>query len=116
VKERRTSNRSFNVCNRCFVESVENYGKAVGRPKYYWQEIQSAYPGLWFALHRIKLYRHERLHLQLTAQASKEMLSYLSQDLEGKAPSKVPDLFFMLQQCVLDGLLTGLQIEISKLT
>ena len=106
----------ISVCNRCFVESIENYGKAAGIPKYYWQDIKTAYPGLWFALHRIKLYRHERLHLQLTAQASKEMLAYLTQDLEGRSPSKVSDLYFTLQQCVLDGLLTGLQIEVSRLT
>ncbi len=106
----------INVCNRCFVESIEIYGKAHGFSKYYWQEIKDAYPGLWISLQRIKLYRHERFHIQLTASASTEMKKYLNQDLEGKSPSKIPDVYFMLQQCVLDGLLTGLQIEISRLS
>ena len=56
------------------------------------------------------------MHIQLTAQASTELVKYLNQDLEGRNPSRVDDLFFLLQQCVLDGLLTGIQIEIASLS
>lgn len=105
----------INTCNRCFVESIESYGKAQGRDKYFWQEIKAAYPGLWHALHRIKIYRVEQLHLVLTNQASAELLKYLAQDLEGRPFGSVKDAYFILQQCVLDGLLSGIQVELSNL-
>jgi hypothetical protein len=106
----------LDTCNKCFVESVENFGQSIDRNKYYWQDIRTTYPGLWYALQRIKIYRHESLHLMLTEQAAGELLAYLKQDLEGKQPSSVRDCYFILQQCVLDGLLTGIQIEIGNLT
>jgi len=104
------------ICNKCFVESIENYGNSIGNNKYYWKNIKTAYPGLWHSLQRIKIYRHENVHLTLTTNASNELLTYLKQDLEGKSASEVKDANFVLQQCVLDGLLTGIQIEINKLT
>jgi hypothetical protein len=106
----------INTCNKCFIESIENYGSSIGEKKYYWEQIKTAYSGLWHALHRIKIYRHDNLHLMLTKQASTELLGYLQQDLDGKNPSTVQDLYFVLQQCVLDGFLTGIQIEINNLT
>lgn len=106
----------INTCNKCFVESIENYGKTVGKNKYYWEEIKKTYPGLWHALHRIKIYRHERMHIQLNTAASQALTEYLSQDLENRNPSSIEALFFILQQCVLDSLLTGLQIEISNIS
>lgn len=106
----------IDTCNKCFVESVEIYGQSIGNNKYYWQDIKTAYPGLWYALQRIKIYRHDNLHLMLTKQVSKELLAYVKQDLEGKQPSSVRDCYFILQQCVLDGLLTGIQIEIGNIT
>ena len=117
VVETENQFRQFiDTCNKCFVESVENFGQSIGRNKYYWQDIKTTYAGLWYALQRIKIYRHESLHLMLTKQASGELLAYLKQDLEGKPPSSVRDCYFILQQCVLDGLLTGIQIEIGNLT
>jgi len=105
----------IDVCNKCFVESIENFGKSIGHPHYFWEKIKTAYPGLWHALHRIKIYRHEGAHLMLSKSASADLLLFLEQDLEGKKPSTVQDCYFILQQCVLDGLLTGIQIEMSKL-
>ncbi len=105
-----------NICNQCFVESIENYGASIGNRQYYWTEIKSAYPGLWHALHRVKIYRHESVHLVLTSGASADLLAYLKQDLESKKPSEVRDCYFILQQCMLDGLLTGIQIEMSNIT
>lgn len=108
--------RSFiNSCNRCFVESIEVYGKSISKPNYYWDDVRNTFPGLWFALQRIKLYRHNYMHLKLNPKVNEEFLDYLNRDLEGRNPSQVPDVYFMLQQATLDGLLTGLQIEINKL-
>ena len=43
-------------------------------------------------------------------------MDFINTDLEGKTPSEVKDLPFVLSQCVLEGLLTGIQIESNKLT
>ncbi len=104
------------VCNKCFVESIENYGKSIGKDHYYWQDVKTRYPGLWDALQRIKIYRNEHLHLILNEKATDELIAFLKRDLEGRSPSAVPDVHFVLQQCTLDGLLAGIQIEIGNLT
>lgn len=109
-------NHFVNICNQCFVESIENYGSSTRNKNYYWTDIKKAYPGLWHALQRIKIYRHESMHLALTSGASADLLAYLKQDLEGKMPNAVRDSYFILQQCILDGLLTGIQIEMSNMT
>jgi len=115
-----TSDNDFesfiNICNRCFVESVEAYGKAISKPRYFWEDIKVAYPSLWDALHRIKLYRHHSMHLMLNDQVNADLVTYLQRDLEGRQPSSVPQMHFVLQQCVLDGLLIGLQVEGNSLS
>lgn len=106
----------INTCFKCFVESIEVYGKPINR-KYYEDIISVKYPSLVYALERIRVYRHERHHLQLSVPITKQKLAaYLKIDLENQAPSQVKDLYFVLQQCVLDNLLAGLQAEINKLT
>jgi hypothetical protein len=105
----------INKCNRCFVESIENYGLSISRPDYFWADIKERYPGLWHALHRIKVYRHGQMHLVLQPPADQTLLEYLAIDLERRSPSQVPDLYFVLQQCTLDALLTAIQVEINKL-
>ncbi len=106
----------INVCNRCLVEAIENYGKQVGKSKYYWNEIKDDYPTLWKALLRIKIYRHEMFHIQLTAQASSELINFLSEDLDGRSVNSVADGYFVLQQCVMDSLLAAIQVETAALT
>jgi hypothetical protein len=104
-----------NKCNRCFVESVEKYGASLSNKKYFWNEIKQSYPGLFHALHRIKIYRNHQMHIILDPSVNEQLLDFLSTDLEGKSPSQVNDLYFILQQCILDGLMTGVQLEISRL-
>ena len=106
----------INTCNRCFVESIENYGKSIGKNKYLWDVIKINYAGLFDALHRIKIYRHEQNHIMLTGQASFDLISYINKDLQGQKPSEVNNIFFWLQQCILDNLFTGIQIEINQLS
>jgi hypothetical protein len=108
--------RFINVCNRCLVEGIENYGKSIGKFKYFWTQIKDQYPELHKALLRIKIYRHERFHLQLTESASTDLVSFLKEDLEGKSIGSIHDGYFILQQCVLDALLTSIQIETVALT
>lgn len=106
----------INACNRCFVESIENYGRSIAKPSYFWNDIKTAYSSLFFALNRIKIYRVNHVHLKLNSHANNALLEYLKRDLENRNPSQIPELYFVLQQCVLDGLLTGIQVEINRLS
>jgi hypothetical protein len=105
----------INCCNRCFVESIEAFGVHQKKPKYFWEEIRANYPALFQALHRIKVYRHNRMHLRLQPSVETALLSFLNQDLEGRDPRHVDEFWFVLQQCALDALLNGLQVELSRL-
>jgi hypothetical protein len=105
----------INVCNRCFIEAIENFGKSIGKDRYYWNEIKNTFPALWFALQRIKTYRHEQFHIQLTSSATADLLAYLKIDLDGRSVNEVESGYFVLQQCVLDSLLTSIQIETAAL-
>lgn len=103
-----------NVCNRCFVESVESYGTSVSKRGYFWGEFKSAYPNLQKSLNRIKVYRHNEFHLDLNDDVDAVYRDYLHQDLEGRKPSSVDDLWFRLQQAILDSLWNSVQVELSR--
>lgn len=105
----------INCCNRCFVESIESYGTHINNSRYFWTEIARSYPALWSALHRVKVYRHNRMHIRLKPDVERALRNFLTQDLEGRDPGQVDDLWFVLQQAVLDAMLAGLQVEISRL-
>ena len=104
-----------NTCNRCFVESIESYGRSINKSHYFWEEIKSTYPALSMALRRIKIYRHNRVHIKLVNGAPDELHLFLSRDLAGRSPGGVPELWFQLQQCVLDDLLVGAFVEADRL-
>ena len=104
-----------NVCNRCFVEPIEKYGTSIGQPNYFWVRIATNYPALSRALRRIKVYRHNRVHIRLERNVSQELSEFLNQDLAGQAPTTVKELWFQLQQCVLDDLLIGALVEADRL-
>ena len=103
-----------NVCNRCFVESIDSYGSSIGDNAYFWGVFKTAYPHLQKALNRIKVYRHNEFHLQLTEGVDAVYRSYLLQDLEGRSPAAVEELWFTLQQCVMDSLWNSIQVELSR--
>ena len=105
-----------NVLNRCFVESMDRQGIALGNKYFFSSLIKSTYPDLWHALQRIKLYRHFSMHLNLYDSVNAELLEYIKHDLEGRPPNQTEDIFFVLQQRTLDDLLTALQIEINRLS
>lgn len=115
VESKNEFSNFINTCNRCFVESLENYGKSTGKSDYFWKDIKDNYPGLFYALDRIKTYRNEQDHLVLNNGVEKKLLDYLKSDLEGKKPSQIDDLYFILEQRVLDGILTGIQIELNNI-
>ncbi|WP_139831325.1 MULTISPECIES: ATP-binding protein [unclassified Pseudomonas] len=113
-----TDNESFvvfiNICNRCFVESVESFGKSQNDSNYFWKTIKTTYPDLWSALHRIKVYRNNDLHLVLNTQVETQLKNYLDLDLEGKSISQVREPWFALQQAVLDELMLSIQYELAR--
>ena len=106
----------INTCNRCFVESIESYGRSIGRSKYFWEVIDHNYPALSRALKRVKVYRHNRVHIRLKGHVSTELSNFLHQDLAGQPPTAVKELWFQLQQCVLDDLLLGALVEADRLS
>ena len=106
----------INTCNRCFVESIESYGKSISENNYFWGRIGQTYPALGRALRRIKVYRHNRVHIRLENKVSEELTLFLSQDLAGQPPTTVRELWFQLQQCVLDDLLVGVLVEADRLS
>ena len=104
----------FNVCNRCFVESIENYGKSIGKPKYFWNEIKNSYPTLHAVLHRIKVYRHSQDHLSLKPDVAKKYKEFWDEDT--KEITDPDEQRFAIQQRILESLLTAIQLEIAAIT
>ena len=105
----------INCCHRCFVESIEAIGKHFKKSDYFWTEIRAAYPSLQEALHRIRVYRHQRMHIKLNPGVEAALQRFLKQDLESREPANVDDLWFLLQQATLDALFNALQVELSRL-
>lgn len=106
----------INICNRCFVESIELFGKRAGNKQYFWDDIKKTYPDLWHALQRIKVYRNNDLHLELIPAVEAELNRYFELDLEGKKLSQLKDPWFALQQAVLDGMMLSIQYELARHT
>ena len=106
----------INTCNRCFVEPIENYGRSIGNQQYFWRDIKNSYPELSEALRRIKVYRHHRVHIRLEPAVDDELRLFLERDLHRRSPAASPELWFQLQQCVLDNLLVGILVETDRLT
>ena len=104
----------FNVCNRCFVESIENYGKSIGKKKYFWPDIKNSYPTLFEVLHRIKVYRHSRDHLTLDPQVAQLYTEYWNTDTKDVTDSD--EQRFVIQQRILESFLSAIQVEIDVLT
>lgn len=104
----------FNICNRCFVEAIENYGTSIGKPKYLWNEIKTTYPTLFSVLHRIKVYRHSKDHLALNPAVAKKYSEFWSHDTQGI--SDPDEQRFVIQQKILEEFLTAIQIEIADIS
>jgi hypothetical protein len=112
-------NQSFqtfvNVCNRCFVEPIEQVGRTLNKRNYFWDDLKADYPDLWYALLRVKLYRHEAMHLDLTDRTRELLASLKAEDFKGKPEASLPEKDFFLQQKVLDGLFTSTMLELDRL-
>ncbi len=103
----------INTINRCFVESIENYGRERRKPDYFWTEIQSTYPLLYSVLYRAKVYRHSRDHLKLTPQFQAAVISFRNEDTAGFVNQS--DQLYAIQQRLLDNLWVSIQVETNKI-
>lgn len=104
----------INTMNRSFVESIEYYGKEIGNKSYFWNVISIEYPVLYKALYRVKVYRHSQDHLRLTPQIEHDYHTFMLEDTDGF--TNTDDKLFAIQQRLLDSLLTGIQVELNKIT
>ncbi|ADY55387.1 hypothetical protein Sgly_1059 [Syntrophobotulus glycolicus DSM 8271] len=103
----------INICNRCFVESIENYGKSIAKNRYFWTDIKPNYPAIFSILERIKVYRHWKDHSALRPDVAKKLQEFLEADTFGISIEEKP---FVIQQKLLDGFFTNIQAEMSNLT
>lgn len=103
----------INTINRCFVESIENYGREIGKQRYLWNEIMNTYPTLYNSLYRAKVYRHSQDHLKLTPQFQADYNSFRNEDTTGFV--KLNDQLFAIQQKLLDNLWVAIQVETNKI-
>ena len=101
----------MNTCNKCFVESIDNYGKSIGQDKYFWTVIKSTYPTLFNVLHRIRVYRHSSDHLNLKPDVAQKYKEFWDEDTQGVAEEN--EKYFVVQQRLLEGFLTAIQIEMA---
>lgn len=103
----------INICNRCFVEPIENFGKSIGKNKYFWTDIKPNYPSLFSTLERIKVYRHWKDHASLESAVAEKFEKFLNEDTSGIRNEEKP---FVIQQRLLDSFFANIQVEISNLT
>ena len=106
----------LNICYRCFVESIDIYGNSISKKDYFYKDIQETYPALWESLQRVRVYRHAYDHRRLHEKVNDKFIEFVRKDLEGKNPGQVKDFYFVIQQCILDSLLTGVLVESNKLS
>lgn len=104
----------FNICNKCFVESIENYGKSIGKEKYFWTDIKMTYPTLHAVLHRAKVYRHSQDHLKLKPEIAKKYQEFWKEDTFGISDSD--EQRFVIQQKFLEQFLSAIQVELSEIS
>lgn len=104
---------ALTTLHQAFGESIDNYGKSESQRNYFFSTIQSSYPYLHRALHRIRVYRHDQHHLFLTADAGASLQEFLTEDM-ADLEYQDPDRWWVLFQRCLDALFRSLQIEIDR--
>lgn len=107
--DKQTFSTFINVFYRCFVESINNYGKTIQKDHYLDNEIKNPYPLLFKTFDKIKEYRNEQDHLLLTSYHKQKLDKYLLEDLENSL--ETPDKYFCLQQKIVIELITNIYGE-----
>ena len=113
VEDRNSFSSFINTMYRCFVEGAQKHLKKKQGVDL-WTYLQSDFPDLEQSLTRIKLYRHNQMHLELRDKIEEECLIFLKEDLEGKSVEEIEGGYFVLQQTILDNLMIDLQCELAR--
>lgn len=116
VHDQSTLENFLNAFNRCLVEPVEAMGKSLSIRDYFWNDVKVAYPDLWEALLRIKVYRNEAMHIELTSRVSQQLSDMKAKDFMGADPAAIPEHHFVIQQKVMDGLFVAILVEMDRLS
>lgn len=103
----------INTLYRCFVESIDNYGKSINDLQYLQKTINSTYPILSRTLDKIKEYRNERDHILLSDYHKKKFDEYLKEDMEPY--ESTDDKLFCLQQKIIIEIITSVYNETMNL-
>ncbi|WP_407047933.1 hypothetical protein [Methyloraptor flagellatus] len=104
----------INSANRSLVEPIDNFGKKSHDPQYFWSTFKKAYPDLWRALARIKIYRNNAVHSDMNNSAQHLYQAFIQEDLDERSIDRIDDPYFRLQQAVLDGLVIAIQYELVR--
>ncbi|GFE73509.1 AAA family ATPase [Novosphingobium sp. TCA1] len=115
VTDQSTLENFLNTFNRCLVEPVESMGKALSIKDYFWVEVKASYPMLWESLLRIKVYRNEAMHIDLTPRVTAQLADMKTRDFMGRDLTSIQDHHFLMQQKVLDGLFLATMVETDRL-
>ncbi len=114
VVSKETFDAFIRLMNRCLVEPMEKYGASLGHESYF-SDLKGEYPALIAALERIKVYRSNSMHIMSDPEIDENLSALLRDDLDGRPPSEVPELWFILQQKVLNKLFRAIDVETARL-
>lgn len=99
--------------NASMVEVIEKIGKNMGIDKYYYNEFQTYYPDLFYALDRLKVYRNSMQHNDLNSHNLEKYLKYIEIDLNGSFPEFHPKGYLILQSAILNDIYNAI-LKTSK--
>ena len=108
VKDKEDFTHFILTCDQCLREAL--IPKDLERDK----SVKKTFPDYCDALTRIQAYRTNVAHLRLTPKAQESLQTYIERDLEGLAFEEVADVYFILQQSVIDNLYSSVIYEINR--
>lgn len=113
INDRAGAVNFLNQMNRSLIEPVDLHGKKIGIPNYFFETIRIRYPSFFDSINRVRCYRNFSMHIKLNNLAQTTLDDYLERDFYGSDPDKITSGWFRLQSVILDGLIIGVQSELS---
>ncbi|MCU5496185.1 serine/threonine protein kinase, partial [Bacillus cereus] len=95
--------------NASMVEVIERVGTNNQINKYYYNEFQTNYPDLFYALDRLKVYRNSMQHNDLNSHTLEKYLKYIETDLGGSFPEFLPNGYLILQSVILNDIYSAIK-------
>lgn len=94
--------------NASMVEVIEKVGNEMQINNYYYNDFQTNYPALFYALDRLKVYRNSMQHNDLDSNNLEKYLKYIEIDLNGSFPEFHPNGYQILQSIILNEIYTAI--------